>query len=221
MFHCHVTAVTTEQRTFSYDVNPGLHSYWISKTTILKYSLNNYSSTGVKGDSMCGLKGTHSAGRWISIKTWETPFIRACVSCEWNFQCSNQHLRRYKHLPWFTTILANDVPIQILIGWTGQAGRLLCLLHLENNQVARVFGVNCYISVKIKFGVARVENYPAKIVTICNSQSLGTQKGLVTCAASFKAWHEPPCLNQKRTNSPAKKKWPVSQQRTWSYEIIN
>jgi hypothetical protein len=31
------------------------------------------------------------------------------------------------HLSWFTKILAKDDPLQILIGWTGQAGRLLNL----------------------------------------------------------------------------------------------
>jgi hypothetical protein len=30
-----------------------------------------------------------------------------------------------RHLPWFTKILAKDAPLQILIWWTGQAGRLL------------------------------------------------------------------------------------------------
>jgi hypothetical protein len=31
------------------------------------------------------------------------------------------------HPHWVTKILAKDIPLQILIGWTGQAGRLLNL----------------------------------------------------------------------------------------------
>jgi hypothetical protein len=29
-----------------------------------------------------------------------------------------------RYLPWFTKILVKDVPLQILIGWSGQTGRL-------------------------------------------------------------------------------------------------
>jgi hypothetical protein len=32
-----------------------------------------------------------------------------------------------KHLPWFTKFLVKDVPLQILIGWTRKAGRVLNL----------------------------------------------------------------------------------------------
>jgi hypothetical protein len=32
-----------------------------------------------------------------------------------------------RHLPCFTRILVKDVPLQILIGWSGETGRLLNL----------------------------------------------------------------------------------------------
>jgi hypothetical protein len=70
-------------------------------------------------------------------------------------------------VPWFTKILAKDVPLQISIGWTRQAGRLLNLpLPIGKIHVARVLMVNsaiCYISAKLKSEVARVQKDPAKI----------------------------------------------------------
>jgi hypothetical protein len=69
-----------------------------------------------------------------------------------------------------------------LIGWTGQAVRLLNLpppIRRKKNQVARVLGVNsatCIISVKLKFGAARVQEDPAKFTTPVPVKVYGSER---------------------------------------------
>jgi len=41
-----------------------------------KINIHVRSSSGVKG-AVCGLRGTHLAGRCVPVKTWEMPFIPA------------------------------------------------------------------------------------------------------------------------------------------------
>jgi hypothetical protein len=68
-----------------------------------------------------------------------------------------------------TKFRAKDVPLLILIGWTGQAGRLLNLSPpIRKNILKRpTFRGDLYhpLRYKLEFGVAWVQDDPGKIMT--------------------------------------------------------
>jgi hypothetical protein len=69
-----------------------------------------------------------------------------------------------------TKIQGKDVPLQILIGWTRQAGRLLNLSppirrKYLSDQSLGVNSATCFATIKLEFGVAWVQDNPAKIMT--------------------------------------------------------
>jgi hypothetical protein len=50
--------------------------------------------------------------------------MSACGPGERNFQGVPASISEDRQLPYFKKILAKDVTLYVLIGWTGQAGRL-------------------------------------------------------------------------------------------------
>jgi hypothetical protein len=98
-----------------------------------------------------------------------TEVRRARVHGECKIQSVPVIVSADKHLPWFTEILAKDVPFLILVCWTGKASRLLNLHPpIRKSQVTGVLGANsgtCYTFVKLKFVVAWVQETPTKNTT--------------------------------------------------------
>jgi hypothetical protein len=74
-----------------------------------------------------------------------------------------------RHLPWLTKILAKDVPLQILIGWSGESGGLLNLPPPIRKKKSNGYGFRGELShllhiCEIKIGVAWTQKDSAKIM---------------------------------------------------------
>jgi hypothetical protein len=87
-----------------------------------------------------------------------------CILGECNFRSSpGKSLSEDSHLPWLPTFRAKDVPLLILIGWIGQAGKLLNLSPPIRPKFRRE--LRHPLRHKLEFGVAWIQDDPAKIMT--------------------------------------------------------